>query len=183
MNFRKGKAAGFYRYPKQTTQVIAELYPDGFLPFIHSDIRDKSISGGLEGKFNNGINWDISQTSGGNQFDFNVKNTNNASQFALGAAAQTEFYAGTLKFNQHTTNLNFAKDFGKALGVQSFNLAVGGEFRIDNYIIEAGEEASYKNYNVASGRAGGSQVFPGFEPQNAVDENRQVYGAYVDLES
>jgi iron complex outermembrane receptor protein len=183
MNFRKGKAAGFYRYPKQTTQVIAELYPDGFLPFIHSDIRDKSISGGLEGKFNNGINWDISQTSGGNQFDFNVKNTNNASQYALGAAAQTEFYAGSLKFNQHTTNLNFAKDFGKAMGLQSFNLAVGGEFRIDNYIIEAGEEASYKNYDVASGRAGGSQVFPGFEPQNAVDENRQVYGAYVDVES
>ncbi|HEY0058493.1 MAG TPA: TonB-dependent receptor, partial [Flavisolibacter sp.] len=33
MNWRQGKAAGFYRYPKQTTQVIAELYPDGFLPF------------------------------------------------------------------------------------------------------------------------------------------------------
>ena len=183
MNWRQGKAAGFYRYPKQTTQVIAQLYPDGFLPFIYSDIKDRSVIGGLEGKTASGINWDISQTSGGNSFQFDVKNTNNASQFALGAAAQTEFYAGTLKFNQHTTNLNFAKDFGTAVGLQSFNVAVGGEFRIDNYVIEPGEEASYKNYDVPSGRAGGSQVFPGFEPQNAVDENRQVYGAYVDIES
>ncbi len=183
MNWREGKAAGFYRYPKQTTQVIAELYPDGFLPFIYSDIEDQSIIGGLQGKMSNGINWDLSQTSGGNRFQFNVNNTNNASQYALGAAAQTEFYAGTLKFNQHTTNLNFTKDFGSSVGLQSFNVAVGGEFRIDNYIIEPGEEASYKNYDVASGRAGGSQVFPGFEPQNAVDENRQVYGAYVDIES
>ncbi|MEJ7913339.1 MAG: TonB-dependent receptor [Chitinophagaceae bacterium] len=183
INAREGKAAGFYRYPRQTSQVIRELYPDGFLPFIYSSIQDKSVMAGLEGKTAGGINWDISQTSGGNSFRFDVKNTNNASQYALREKAQTEFYAGTLKFNQHTTNLNATKDFGTSVGLPSFNVAAGAEFRIDNYVIVAGEEASYKNYDVPSGRAGGSQVFPGFEPQNAVNENRQVYGAYVDLES
>ena len=58
MNWRDGKAAGFYRYPTQTSQVIAELYPDGFLPYINSTIRDKSIIFGFQGKTKSQWNWD-----------------------------------------------------------------------------------------------------------------------------
>ncbi|MBL7728868.1 MAG: TonB-dependent receptor, partial [Dinghuibacter sp.] len=38
INYRKGEAAGFYRYPRQTAQVILAKYPNGFLPEIHSMI-------------------------------------------------------------------------------------------------------------------------------------------------
>lgn len=183
MNWREGKAAGFYRYPRQTTQVIAALYPDGFLPYIYSSVRDKSAIAGVEGKFGAGWNWDLSQTAGGNNFEFNIKNTNNASQFAQGAKAQTEFYAGRLHFNQYTTNLNFSKDFGSKMGLKTFNIATGAELRFDNYKIEEGEESSYKNYDPASGRVGGAQVFPGFQPANAVDETRRVVGVYADVET
>lgn len=183
MNWRYGKAAGFYRYPRQKSQVIPELYPDGFLPFIYSTIKDRSAIAGLEGKFGQGWNWDLSQTAGGNSFEFNIKHTNNASQYAQGAAAQTQFYAGKLHFNQYTSNLNFSRDFGSKVGLKTFNVATGAELRFDNYQIEAGEEASYKNYDPASGKVGGSQVFPGFQPANAVNETRNVAGAYVDLES
>ena len=48
-NYRDGQAGGFYRYPKQTTQVIPELYPDGFLPLINSKINDKSFTAGVKG--------------------------------------------------------------------------------------------------------------------------------------
>ena len=78
-NYRDGKAAGFYRYPKQTSQVITELYPDGFLPQINSIIRDKYITAGFEGKLASNWNWDISQAIGGNSFRFDVTNSNNAS--------------------------------------------------------------------------------------------------------
>lgn len=183
LNWRQGKAAGFYRYPRQTSQVITDLYPDGFLPFINSKILDRSAMAGLEGKTNNGWNWDLSQTSGGNSFAFNISNTNNASQFALGVAAPTEFYAGKLKFYQHTSNANVSKDFGAAIGLNTFNVAAGAELRFDNYGIEEGEEASWKNYSPASGRVGGAQVFPGFQPANAVDETRTVTGGYIDIES
>jgi iron complex outermembrane receptor protein len=183
LNWRNGKAYGFYRYPFQTTQVNAALYPDGFLPQIASTVLDRSVIFGLEGRIGNAWNWDMSQTSGGNSFAFQINNTNNASQFAQGRNAQTEFYAGKLRFNQHTTNLNLAKDFGSKLGLKSFNVGIGGELRFDNYQIEAGEEGSYKNYDPASGRAGGAQVFPGFQPANAVDEWRTVTGAYLDIES
>lgn len=183
LNHRNGEAFGFYRYPRQTTQVIADLYPNGFLPQIASTIKDRSVIAGVEGKLGAGWNWDLSQASGSNSFRFDIANTNNASQFALGRNAPTQFYAGTLKFSQHTTNLNFAKDFGKQMGFQTFNVAFGGELRFDRYQIEAGEEGSWKNFDPSSGRVGGAQVFPGFQPSNAVNETRRVVAGYVDLES
>src|SRR6188768_3711740 len=182
-NYRDGKAAGFYRYPKQTSQVITELYPDGFLPLINSFIRDKYITAGFEGKTASNWSWDVSQALGGNSFRFDVTNSNNASQFALKEAAPTEFYAGKLLFSQYTTNFNISKDIGAKMGLKTFNLAAGAEFRSDNYTIEQGEEASYLNYDPSSGKVGGAQVFPGFQPANAVDERRNVFGGYVDIET
>jgi len=182
-NYRDGKAAGFYRYPKQTTQVITELYPNGFLPEINSIIRDKYLNVGFEGKIAGNWNWDVSQVIGGNSFRFDVTNSNNASQYALKETAPTEFYAGKLLFSQYTTNANISRDFGPNMGLKSFNFAAGAEFRSDNYSIEVGEEASYLNYDPSSGKVGGAQVFPGFQPANAVDERRTVFGGYVDIET
>ncbi|HEU5164379.1 MAG TPA: TonB-dependent receptor, partial [Chitinophagaceae bacterium] len=182
-NYRDGKAAGFYRYPKQTTQVISELYPDGFLPEINSVIKDKYITTGFEGKLASNWNWDISQAIGSNSFRFDVSNSNNASQYALKKTAPTEFYAGKLIFSQYTTNFNISRDLGAQMNLKSFNLAAGAEFRTDNYSIEEGEPASYLNYDPPSGKVGGAQVFPGFQPANAVDEKRNVHGAYIDIET
>jgi len=181
---RKGSGKGFYRYPKQTTQVIPELYPMGFLPEIHSTIGDYSALIGLKGIVSNGWRWDLSNVFGTNRFRYDVKNSNNASQFALKTAAPTEFYAGTQQFSQNTTNFELSKAL-KSNAVRSLNLALGLELRIDNFKIEAGEEASWKNYdlNAKPLRVGGSQVFPGFQPGNEVNQGRTVAGAFIDLES
>jgi len=181
-NYREGRAAGFYRYPKQTSQVNSALYPDGFLPFINSTIRDNNFSAALDGVIK-GVRWDFGHTFGANSFLFDIDNTNNASEFASGKNAQTKFYAGKLRFAQNTTNLNLAKDFGKQMGLRSFNVAAGGEGRIDIYQINAGEPGSYINYSPNSGRAGGAQVFPGFQPANAVDEKRYILAGYADVET
>ena len=182
-NYRRGRAAGFYRYPYQTSQIIPELYPNGFLPQIHSTINDRSVLVGVNGETASGWRWDVSNVYGGNAFRYDVRNTNNASQYALGAQAPTEFYAGTLVFNQNTFNAGVSRDFGEQVGLQTFNVAAGAEYRLDNYQIKPGEEASWRNYDPASGRAGGAQVFPGFQPVNAVNATRNVLGAYLDLES
>ncbi|WP_266368473.1 TonB-dependent receptor [Tellurirhabdus rosea] len=182
INSRAGKAAGLYRYPFQTTQIIPELYPNGFLPNIETAIGDVSLLLGVRGE-SAGWRWDISNVLGGNAFRYDVSNSNNASQFALGAAAPREFYAGTLSFGQNTFNAGAAKDFGRQLGLRSFNVAAGIELRGDAFRIEAGEEASYTNYAPNSGRPGGAQVFPGFQPVNEVNASRSVAGAYLDLES
>ncbi|AEV98958.1 TonB-dependent receptor [Niastella koreensis] len=179
-SYRKGKAAGFYRYPKQTTQVVADLYPRGFLPYIGSEIQDRSLMAGFKGKTAGAWNWDVSSTYGGNQFRFDVTNSNNAS---MGDASPTSFYCGKLAFQQSTTNVDFSKDFGSQLNLSSFNVALGAEMRVDMFKISPGQEESWKNYDPNGGKAGGAQVFPGYQPANAVNENRNVLSTYVDVES
>jgi iron complex outermembrane receptor protein len=179
-SYRKGKAAGFYRYPKQQSpsQVVLDLYPRGFLPFIGSDINDQSILAGIKGKTASAWNWDVSSVYGGNQFSFEVTNSNNAS---MGVNSPTRFDCGKLGFSQSTTNVDFSKDFGSQLKLSSFNVAVGAEMRFDMYKITAGQEESWKNYD--STKAGGAQVFPGFQPSNEVNESRSVISTYVDIET
>ncbi len=183
LNYRRGLAAGFYRYPYQTTQVISTLYPNGFLPNIQSSINDQSLLMGVNGE-TKGWRWDVSNVYGGNSFRFDVTNSNNASLAYLGPLNNpTSFYAGTLSFYQNTADAGAAKDFGKQLGLPSFNVAAGVTYRNDQYRIKPGEAASYLNFSPQSGQIGGSQVFPGYQPSNAVNAHRQVYGAYLDLES
>lgn len=183
LNYRRGVASGFYRYPYQTTMVIRELYPNGFLPNIQSTINDQSLLVGVNGE-SRGWRWDISNVYGGNSFRFDVTNSNNASLAYLGQVNNpTSFYAGTLSFYQNTTDLGAAKDFGQQLGLTSFNVAAGLTYRNDHYRIQPGEAASYLNFSPQSGQVGGAQVFPGYQPSNAVSARRDVYGAYVDLES
>jgi len=179
-SYRKGKAAGFYRYPKQTTQVVKQLYPRGFLPYIESTINDRSAIAGFKGKTHNAWNWDASTTYGGNQFRFDVTNSDNAS---MGAGSPTEFYCGKLGFQQSTTNVDFSKDFGPVINLPSFNVALGAEMRFDMFKITPGDESSWKNYDPNSGMAGGAQVYPGYQPSNAVNETRNVVSSYVDLET
>jgi len=180
---RDGDAAGFYRYPYQTSQVIAALYPDGFLPQIKSTIYDGNINFALDGRLKNDWKWTLSNAYGANSFGFQVANSNNASQYTNGVNAQTEFNAGKLKYGQNTSTLNLTKDFGKSLNLNTFNVAVGLEHRLENYQIVAGEESSWKNYDASNTRAAGAQVFPGFQPSNAINKNRYIRAGYVDVES
>jgi iron complex outermembrane receptor protein len=178
---RNGEAAGLYRYPKQalTGQVVRALYPDGFLPLIETTIGDKSVIAGIKGKTRSAWNWDVSSVFGGNSFQFEVSNSNNAS---MGTNSPREFDCGKISFHQSTTNVDFSKDFGSKMNLNSFNVAIGAELRFDQYKIEAGQEESWKKYD-QGGLAGGAQVFPGFQPTNEVDESRSIVSTYVDLES
>ncbi|MCG8476961.1 MAG: TonB-dependent receptor [Cytophagales bacterium] len=200
LNYRNGEAAGFYRRPAQMDRVVFEIYPNGFLPEIHSYILDKSIGIGLKGKIN-GWNVDFSNTYGNNSFRYQIENTNNAS---MGASSPTSFDAGGFSFMQNTTNLDVNRYFDNFL--DGFNLAFGAEFRVENYEIEAGEEASWKNYGLRTvfetetlptgeviiknekvvdvlGKAAGAQVFPGFRPEAALDKFRTNTALYLDMEA
>ncbi len=190
---RKGNAAGFYRRPNQN-RTSTQLYPNGFLPEIASDITDISLAAGVKGKLGS-WNYDFSNTIGNNQFKYTIENTANAT---LGKNSPTSFYAGTLGFTQNTTNLDFTKGYDVMEGL---NLAFGAEFRAENYKIQAGDQASYERFDInglpatpttagnllptdffGSGRAGGAQVFPGFRPENALSKNRNNVAAYADVE-
>lgn len=189
-SMRHGISGGFYRRPNQS-RTFTGLYPNGYLPQIGTDIQDISLAAGIKGDWK-GWKIDLSNTFGQNSFDYTIKNTGNTS---LRFASPNEFRAGGLQFSQNTINLDFSKKYDVWNGI---NVAFGGEHRYENFTITAGEEASYATYdvngNVWTGNsqrptdffgntlAGGSQVFSGFRPANAVDKNRQSVAAYADVE-
>ena len=189
---RTGQAEGFFRKPNQSRAYTA-IFPNGFLPEIHSTIKDLSVAAGLRGKIFKTWNFDLSNTYGKNSFDYNIENTLNTT---LREDSPTEFDAGGLAFSQNTTNFDINKKFDK------LNVAFGSEYRHENFTINAGVPDSYNQYdingNVASGipsesnllptdfygavRPGGAQVFPGFRPSNAIDNGRNSVALYTDLE-
>lgn len=181
-NNKKGNAAGFYRYPNGVpaavrTNVFA-VYPNGFLPEINSDVTDISAAAGIRGKLGK-WRFDLSNTFGKNDFDYRITNSVNYTQAVSIANFQREFNAGGNGFSQNTINLDFGRKFEVLHGL---NVALGAEQRSEKYTITAGEEASYKNYDVAAGVAAGAQVFSGFFPQNAGSHSRHSVAGYLDLE-
>ena len=196
---RVGNSTGFYRMPYQSSNIPA-IYPNGFLPEITSNINDISLGTGLKGKAGT-WNYDLSNTYGQNSFGFNIENTLNVSAYYNNQSKQSSFDAGTLLFRQNTTNIDFSKKLENAVNL---NMAYGAELRYENYQQNAGEEASWANYmrktggvtDVLNGKptsikladnstgipAGGAQVFPGFRPDNAKNENRTSTALYVDFE-
>jgi len=190
---RTGNSAGFYRLPNQS-RTYTPAYLNGFLPEINSNIKDQSIAVGIKGKIGD---WsvDFSNTYGKNAFLYTIGNTYNAS---LQSASPTIFDAGGFSFSQNTTNLDITQFYDDIFS--GLNVAFGGEYRLENYEIVAGQESSYAQYTAAgevitlatqqpsqdffgSSRPGGSQVFPGFSPNNELSRGRSSVAGYVDLEA
>jgi iron complex outermembrane receptor protein len=191
---RDGNSAGFYRRPNQN-RTLTEIYPNGFLPEIGSKITDVSLAVGIKGKILNGWNYDLSNTYGQNQFKYSVENTSNATQ---GIKSALTFNAGKLGFMQNTINLDLSHEYDVLAGL---NLAFGGEVRLENYKITAGDQNSYERYDITgapatpttpanqlptdffgAARPAGAQVFPGFRPANALSEDRTSGAGYLDVE-
>jgi iron complex outermembrane receptor protein len=83
-----------------------------------------------------------------------------------------------LKFSQNTVNADLSRKYNVMAGL---NVAAGLEYRSEKFGIRSGEEASYKNYDVAGSTVGpGAQVFPGFTVNE--DHSRHSEAVYVDLE-
>lgn len=188
---RDGRAGAFYRLPNQASQVVPQIFGNGFLPFINTGIVDRSLTAGVRGT-TRGWDVDFSLTHGRNDFQFLIDNTVNAS---LGTASPTTFDAGRLAFAQTTGNLDLVRPFGIP-GLKSVSFVAGGEFRLEQYRIDAGDAASWQlgnggtragiDYDTTSSgapKAPGSQGFPGFQPANEVDRSRTSLSAYAGFES
>ncbi|MFZ4545996.1 MAG: TonB-dependent receptor [Bacteroidales bacterium] len=166
---RNGMGFGFRRLPSETDNVVPELYPFGFQPELKSYISDLSLISGVRFKLSD-WKFDVSNTIGNNNFKYEVANTNNAS---MGNSSPTTFDAGSHSFLQNTLNADASRSYASFLS--GLNVAFGAEYRLEQYQIKAGEEASYVN--------GGAQSFPGFSPLNEVNKQRHSIGLYTDVEA
>ena len=146
----------FYRRSAQTDRFNFDLYPNGFRPQMINTQTNIAFTSGVEGKFGD-WDFDFSNTFGTNTQRLGQFNTFNAS---LQSESPTVMDLGTHKFTQNTANFDLSRYFPDFLA--GLNIAAGAEFRIENYIIERGQEESY-----AAGDAG---LF------TATEDNQELIG-------
>ena len=184
-SYRQGKGQGFYREGVDDNN-WSQIYPEGFLPNFETPIHDFSAVLGLRGMLAD-WNYDVSAQTGRNDFQYNITNSLNATNGPTQAGNQTDFYAGSVKLWESQFQVDV--DRGYEVGFASpLNVAAGAVFRAENYVIDAGEEASYADGPWEINQNGGipdfgAQVFPGFRPEQEVDETRTNVGVYADLET
>lgn len=185
-------SGGFYRRANQSgNNPRGFVYPDGFLPLIDTTVQDYSVGAGVRREFENEMTVDLSLVHGGNNFEFDIRNSLNASwvnrmlnpneTYAdnfpgvdFSGTTQTSADSGELSLDLTTVNLDFTMPYKKA------DIGWGAEYKRDRYEIEAGEPYSYEDYDGDGGGNAGIQVFPGFKPENEVDETRHAKSFYVD---
>lgn len=179
---RDALSGGFYRRALDGRNV-PEIYPDGFLPLINPEVDDYSLAFGYAAPVGD---WDLdtSLVYGRNDMDFTIRNTLNAS---IGPGSATVFDAGGYSYDQLVFNAAAVRAFDVGNLHSPLNVAFGVEARRESYEISAGEPDSWRNGGrlLPNGQptASGAQVFPGFRPENEVEESRTAIGAFVDLEA
>jgi iron complex outermembrane receptor protein len=174
---RTTESAATFRAPNDTSQNILSVYPNGYLPILHSVSKDAQVGGGLKGEIG-GFKSNLTIGYGWNNVAFNVLDTLNPS---LGPTSPHEFYAGQNTYDQWVGNADFSRDFAVGLA-GPLNVAFGVEARREGYKIGAGEPDSYARGTVAPTLSFGSRGFTGFTPDNEVDKHRTNVGAYLALE-
>src|SRR5262249_17155737 len=183
-DIRHGSHGGNYRRAVDTTD-WPQIYPLGFLPLIEPRITDESLNTGIRGEMAKWF-YDASAGYGHNRFNFYVRNSLNVSLGPNIPPNQTSFYAGSLADRQYTANVDVSRGFNVGLAGPP-NVGGGVEYRRDGYQVIPGEPASYidggsLNQGGKDPGAAGSQVFPGFRPDNAVDVTRDSKAVYIDTE-
>ncbi|MDG1268363.1 MAG: TonB-dependent receptor [Candidatus Marinimicrobia bacterium] len=187
-NSRDGESGCYYRRA-QDNRTLRAWYPDGFLPLISPTLSDKSMAIGMKGLMGD-YAYDLSVNTGSNDFQWGMKNSHNAT-YGTGPGQQSEFDLGTLGYSQTTVNFDVTTQMDMEGFAGPVSLAMGAEMRMENYTIEAGEEAGYADGgfdvldgpNAGASAAVGCQCLPGLAPNNEQDRDRDAFSVYVDAEA
>ncbi len=177
------RAFGFFRNAIPTNpNSNVDIFPDGYSPVLPGKTLDYSGVVGIKRQMANEWNIDFSTGYGYNLLDLNANNTSNPS---MGASSPKDFYVGRNAFGQSTTELNFSKNFDGFLNTKSFNVALGSQFRIDQFILKQGDRNSWFVGDLARtrGKAPGSSGRPGIAPDDETNATRTNIGVYADIET
>jgi len=189
---RDGTSPAFFRYgsnsPSPSSPLIANVYPNGYLPLENSDSTDRSLVAGLRGTVN-GWRWDVSGNYGGNRVSYTTFNSINLAYLNDFGSSPTSFHDGILKAAQRSFDIDIAKDVSVGWLPNPVTVAFGAEYLRQSYAIDAGDLTSYyaSNGNPIPGTttipASGAQGFAGWQPANAGSLARHDIAEYLDLET
>src|SRR5262245_16851497 len=130
---RAANSAGFFRRSLDARN-WPQIYPFGFLPVIEPTVVDASGAGGIRGVYRK-WNYDASGQFARNSFDFAVGDSLNVSLGPSVPPDKTDFDAGRLELNLFTANLDVSRAFRVGGLAGPLNVAMGGEYRHENYQI------------------------------------------------
>lgn len=172
---RRTVGDNYFRYPDSSANVPS-IYPDGYRPESLGRNRDVQTAAGICGKLAD-WNLDGSLNWGSNAFDYDLRHSLNAS---LGPESPTAFHIGSYRFDQGSANLDGQREF--PLGERYFTLAVGAEYRHEQFRTLPGDPASYAAGPYVDAPVG-AQAGGGLQPQDAARLSRNVGAAYAEVSS
>ncbi len=168
-------------------------YPNGFTPRFGGEVTDYSVAVGVEGELASGLRYDLSVNHGQNEADFFIFNTVNA--------ARGSEQPGGARFdpgNYVQSELNFQANFVMPVELNflaaPLHVAFGGEWREEEFEIEAGDRFSWipdasaeqtelERILVVQGFTPASNGFSGFTPGQQGEWSRDNFSFYLDLET
>lgn len=156
-------------------------FPGGFTPRFGGELEDRSLVLGLKGMWGDDWYWDLSGSYGRNKIDFYLLNTVNAS-LGPDQPAGYRFNPGGNVQTDTNFNLDISRDI--FFGEKSMALAMGAEWRKEQFEVVAGDGPSTAIGPLTSqGFALGSNGFNGFNPRTAGTSSRDNWAVYIDTES
>ena len=188
---RDGTSPAFFRYgsnsPSPNSPLIANIYPNGFLPLENSDSTDRSLVTGFRGTMD-GWRWDVSANLGSNRVSYTTFHSINLAYLNDFGSSPTSFHDGILKAAQRSFDVDIAKDVSVGWLPNPVTVAFGAEYLRQSYSIDAGDLTSYYvTGNPIPGTTtipgGGAQGFAGWQPANAGSLARHDVAEYLDLET
>ena len=157
-----------------------ETIPAGFVPRFGGTNEDSAFAVGARGSFNvgTGLNYDLSAQRGSNKTEFYIRNTINGS---LGPNTPRDFVPGGQEQTETVYNLDLSYGFEVGLASE-LNIAVGAEYREEEFDLFAGDPASYALGPLASqGFSSSSNGFGGFPNDTSAEQDNTAF--YVDVET
>jgi iron complex outermembrane receptor protein len=175
-------AASFenYRTPQRISATIDGVttypFPFGFYPEEGTRETDYQGTFGFKGALDS-WNWDLATSYGKDHIDEYTLNTigntyTDTTSPLYGQLTPSNFYDGFLQSSQWASTLDINKDFDVGMA-GPLNVAFGGEYRYETYIIGAGVPGAYLS--------GGPQSFAGLAPTDAGSHGRKNESVYIDL--
>ena len=177
---KTGEINQVYRLPFEEQRVANGWYPLGFSPTLIPISSDQSLVVGFRGSYN-GWYLDTSFGVGSNSMDMNVENTNNAS---YGPLTPLNAYSGGYEYSQKILSFDATRNYEAF--EHKWNLSLGGEYRIEEYALLAGETVSYENGGdttmLGELRESGIQGYPGISAEDALRKQRTNASAYLEMD-
>lgn len=181
---RKTIGENFYEPPSSTAAVNQSAYykaryPDGRIPLSLVTVDDFAITAGVKKGVQKTGKIDAFATYGRNKVQSEQGNGINPS---YGADSPSSYSLGDNVFTQLNTGIDYSRDFANSWLYSPITLSTGALYRWEEYKQIAGDPIAYTRgpyYNASTA----PEIYAGITAEDKRSLDRDVYGAYLDLEA